>query len=316
LKSIPQIPPINVNDLSRIDLNLLVSLDALLAESNVTRAAARLNLTQPAVSAQLARLRQLFGDPLLIPAANGRGMTRTARALELMEPLQSALRTLEAVVRRQPVFDPHADARRFVVAASDQAVAVLGVPLMQAWPRLAGPRVQLAFVSAELVGLAERFERGELDLLIGSERMLPPSLKARRLYEERFVAAQRKGHPRGTAPYTLDDYCAFEHVLVSTSGGSFFGFMDEHLETLGRARRVALSVQHFTLVPEVLARTDYIATLPERLIARYREHVDLFELPFEARGFTMLAGWHPRSQNDPAHGWLRDAVAAVVPPET
>jgi DNA-binding transcriptional LysR family regulator len=301
-----------VTDLSGIDLNLLVSLDALLAESNVTRAAARLNLTQPAVSAQLARLRQLFGDPLLIPAANGRGMTRTARALELMEPLQSALRTLESVVRHQPAFDPRAHARRFVVAASDQTVVVLGLPLMQAWPRLTGPRVQLAFVSAELAGLAERFERGELDLLLGSERMVLPTLKARRLYDERFVVVQRKGHPRGTAPYTLDDYCAFEHVLVSTSGGSFFGFMDEHLEALGRARRVALSVQHFTLVPDVLACTDYIATLPERLIARYSDRLDLFELPFDARGFSMLAGWHPRSQNDPAHVWLRETIAAMV----
>jgi DNA-binding transcriptional LysR family regulator len=239
-------------------------------------------------------------------------MTRTARALELMEPLQSALRMLETVVHRQPIFDPLTDTRRFVVAASDQTILVLGLPLMQAWPQLAGPGVQLAFVSAELAGLAERFERGELDLLLGSERMVLPTLKARRLYEERFVVAQRKGHPRGTAPYTLDEYCAFEHVLVSTSGGSFFGFMDEHLETLGRARRVALSVQHFTLVPEVLARTGYIATLPERLIARYGDLLDLFELPFEARGFTMHAGWHPRSQNDPAHVWLRETVAGMV----
>lgn len=304
--------PITVIDLSGIDLNLLVSLDALLAESNVTRAAARLNLTQSAVSSQLARLRQLFGDPLLIPAANGRGMTRTMRALELMEPLHAALQTLETVVRRQPAFDPLTGTRRFVVAASDQCVAVLGLPLMIEWARLAGPGVQLAFVAIESGSLAQRFERGEIDLLLGSAQQVPPTLKARKLYDERFVVAQRKGHPRGTAAFDLDSYCALEHVLVSTSGGSFFGFMDEHLEALGRRRRVALSVQHFTLVPAVLAHTDYVATLPYRLIARALARVDVFELPFEARGFSMRAAWHPRSHADPALTWLRDTVTALA----
>jgi len=142
---------------------------------------------------------------------------------------------------------------------------------------------------------------------------VPPALKARKLYDERFVVAQRKSHPRGTASFELDTYCALEHVLVSTSGGSFFGFMDEHLEALGRRRRVALSVQHFTLVPELLARTDYLATLPYRLIARYRDRVDLFELPFEARGFSMHAAWHPRNHADPALVWLRETVAALSP---
>jgi DNA-binding transcriptional LysR family regulator len=302
-----------VIDLSGIDLNLLVSLDALLAELNVTRAAARLNLTQSAVSAQLARLRQLFDDPLLIPAANGRGMTPTARALELTEPLHAALKTLETVVRRQPAFDPLTHARRFVVAASDQCVAVLGLPLMIEWARLAGPGLQLAFIAIESGSLAERFERGDIDLLLGSAQQVPPTLKARKLYDERFVVAQRKHHPRGGAPFDIDSYCAHEHVLVSTSGGSFFGFMDEHLEALGRRRRVALSVQHFTLVPEVLARTDYLATLPYRLIARYAEHMDLFDLPFDARGFSMHAAWHPRNHADPGLMWLRDTVAALAP---
>ncbi|CAM2164738.1 PCP degradation transcriptional activation protein [Paraburkholderia sacchari] len=299
-------------DLSGIDLNLLVTLDALLAESNVTRAATRLNLTQPAVSAQLARLRRLFDDPLLIPAANGRGMTRTVHALELMEPLHAALQTLETVVRRQPAFDPLTGTRRFVIAASDQSVAVLGLPLMIEWARLAGPDVQLAFVAIESGSLAQRFECGEIDLLLGSAQQVPPTLKARKLYDERFVVAQRKGHPRGTAAFDLDSYCALHHVLVSTSGGSFFGFMDEHLEALGRRRRVALSVQHFTLVPEVLTRTDYVATLPYRLVARSLDRVDMFELPFEARGFSMHAAWHPRSHADPALTWLRDTVSAVA----
>ena len=299
-------------DLRGIDLNLLVSLDALLAESNVTRAAQRLHLTQPAVSTQLARLRQIFGDPLLIPAETGRGMTRSTRALELMEPLHLALKNLEAVVRHQPSFDPHTDHRSFVIAANDNATAVLGQPLMKQLPTLAGPGVRIAFIVADQPSMATRLERGEIDLLLGSERMVPASMKARKLFDEHFVVVQRKGHPRGTAPLDLDTYCALDHVLVSTSGGSFHGFMDEHLDTLGRERRVALSVQHFTLVPELLARTNYVSTLPARFAERYRERLDILELPFEARGFTLFAAWPPRNQADPAHVWLRDTLAGIA----
>ncbi|QIE26064.1 PCP degradation transcriptional activation protein (plasmid) [Caballeronia sp. SBC1] len=299
-------------DLRGIDLNLLVSLDALLAESNVTRAAQRLHLTQPAVSTQLARLRQIFGDPLLIPAETGRGMTRSTRALELMEPLHVALKNLEAVVRHQPSFDPHTDHRSFVIAANDNATAVLGQRLMEQLPTLAGPGVRIAFIVADQPSMATRLERGEIDLLLGSERMVPASMKARKLFDEHFVVVQRKGHPRGTAPLDLDTYCALDHVLVSTSGGSFHGFMDEHLDALGRERRVVLSVQHFTLVPELLARTDYVSTLPARFAERYRERLDIFELPFEARGFTLFAAWPPRNQADPAHVWLRDTLAEIA----
>ena len=299
-------------DLRGIDLNLLVSLDALLAESNVTRAALRLHLTQPAVSTQLARLRQIFGDPLLIPAETGRGMTRSTRALELMDPLHVALKNLEAVVRHQPSFDPHTDHRSFVIAANDNATAVLGQPLMEQLPTLAGPGVRIAFIVADQPSMASRLERGEIDLLLGSERMVPASMKARKLFDEHFVVVQRKGHPRGTAPLDLDTYCALDHVLVSTSGGSFHGFMDEHLDALGRERRVVLSVQHFTLVPELLARTDYVSTLPARFAERYRERLDIFELPFEARGFTLFAAWPPRNQTDPAHVWLRETLAGLA----
>ncbi|SAL50027.1 LysR family transcriptional regulator [Caballeronia udeis] len=299
-------------DLRGIDLNLLVSLDALLAESNVTRAAQRLHLTQPAVSTQLARLRQIFGDPLLIPAETGRGMTRSTRALELMEPLHVALKNLEAVVRHQPSFDPHTDRRSFVIAANDNATAVLGQRLMEQLPTLAGPGVRIAFVVADQPSMATRLERGEIDLLLGSERMVPASMKARKLFDEHFVVVQRKRHPRGTAPLDLDTYCALDHVLVSTSGGSFHGFMDEHLDALGRERRVVLSVQHFTLVPELLVRTDYVSTLPARFAERYRERLDIFALPFEARGFTLFAAWPLRSQADPAHVWLRDTLAEIA----
>jgi DNA-binding transcriptional LysR family regulator len=299
-------------DLWGIDLNLLVSLDALLAERNVTRAAERLHLTQPAVSAQLARLRQVFNDPLLIPAGTGRGMVPSARALALAEPLHTALAGLAAVIRHRPVFDPFTDARRFVLAASDSATSVIGLKLIERLPDLAGSGVRLAFVAVDPATVVGRLDRGEVDMMIGSERMVPPSMKARKLLDERFLMVQRKGHPRGTRALDLDSYCALAHVLVSTSGGSFHGFMDEHLDALGRHRDVVLSVQNFTLVPELLARTDYVSTLPSRIVARYADRLDAFELPFDARGFSLFAAWHPRNQLDPGSVWLRETLAGMA----
>jgi DNA-binding transcriptional LysR family regulator len=138
--------------------------------------------------------------------------------------------------------------------------------------------------------------------------MLPPAMKARKLFDERFRMAQRKGHPRGAGTLSLDAYCGLRHVLVSTSGGSFHGFMDEHLEVLGRSREVALSVQSFTLAAELVCGTDYVSTLPSRLLARYRDRLDSFELPFPAQGFSLYAAWHPRNHADPANRWLRERM--------
>lgn len=297
-------------DLRGIDLNLLVSLDALLEVRNVTKAAERLHLTQPAVSTQLGRLRRIFDDPLLIPAETGRGMVVTARGLELVDPLRMALQGIESVVRYRPQFDPKRAQRIFRIAANDNSVALVGLNFMERLPQLAGPGVRVAFTNIVEQRLVEQLEQGEIDLVIGSERLMPDTMKARKLLDERFLMVQRKGHPRGTAPLDIGTYCALEHVLVSTSGGSFHGFMDEHLERLGRQRHVAVSVQTFTLVPELLAHSDYVSTLPSRLVARYDDHLDAFALPFEAQGFSLFAAWHPRYHADPAAIWLRDSLAS------
>ena len=299
-------------DLRGIDLNLLVSLDALLEFRNVTKAAERLHLTQPAVSTQLARLRRVFDDPLLMPAETGRGMVMTARAMALVEPLRSALHDIESVVRYRPRFDPKTDERDFRVASNDNFAAIFGLDLMERMPSIAGPGVRLAFRNMDARVVASELERGEIDLALGSERMVPESMKARRLLDERFMFVQRKGHPRGMGPIDLDTYCSLQHVLVSTSGGSFQGFMDEHLEPMGRARRVMLSVQTFTIVPEVLTHTDYVSTLPSRLVRRYSDRLDAFELPFDARGFSLFAVWHPRDHADPAHTWLREVLIEIA----
>lgn len=299
-------------DFKGVNLNLLVTLDALLGERNVTHAAERLGLSQPAVSAQLARLRRIFGDPLLMPADTGRGMIASARALALLEPLHAALKDLESVVRRRPEFDPMADARRFVIAASDNATSTLGMSLLERLPAVAGDGVRVAFVHARQPDIAAQLESGEVDMLIGSERMIPLTMRARKLIDETFVMAQRKSHPRGMRRVTLDAYCKLRHVLVSTSGGSFFGFVDEQLQMLARSREVAVSVQAFTVVPDLLCRSDYVCTMPARLVARCADRLDAFALPFDLPGFSLSAAWHPRNHADPAIAWLRKMLSEVA----
>ncbi|MFS8049628.1 LysR family transcriptional regulator [Rhizobium sp. BR 314] len=294
-----------------LDLNLLRSLDVLIEEANVTHAAARLGVTQPGLSAQLARLRAIFNDPLLVPSEKGRGMIPTSRALELREPLHAALKDLNAVIRTPARFDPRTDARTFAIAATDNAVVVLGLPLIERLRQTAGRGIRLSFSSTG-TDVAAELERGEIDLLIGSDRMIPPTMKARKLLEESYVMIQRKGHPRGRAPLDLDAYCKLEHVLVSTSGGSFHGFIDEQLEKLGYRRSVALSVHQFVMAPMIVSSTDFVSTLPRRFAARFADRLDLFDLPFPAQGFNLFAAWHPRAHADPALTWLRNQLAEIA----
>jgi DNA-binding transcriptional LysR family regulator len=299
-------------DLRGTDLNLLVSLHALIEEANVTRAAARLNVSQPALSAQLARLRHLFRDPLLVPSRSGRGMIPTARALELKVPLQLALKELENIVKRPPAFDPSTSNRTFAIAASDNATVILGIGLVERIRELAGSGVRVSFrtPSAELI--ADQLARGDVDVLIGSERMIPKDMKAHTLFNDRYLMAQRKGHPRGRKPLDLKAYCSLSHLLVSTSGGSFQGDIDEQLERIGRQRRVVLSVHQFSLAPMFLRATDCVATLPARFVTRFTDELDAFDLPFKAQGYRLSAVWHPRNDADLGHTWLRDEIGRIA----
>ncbi|GAB7128560.1 LysR family transcriptional regulator [Silvimonas sp. JCM 19000] len=299
-------------DLRSLDLNLLVSLDALLEERNVTRAAARLHLSQPALSAQLARLRLSFNDPLLIPAERGRGMVATARGLQLHAELAPLLQSLARVVSHRPQFDPLTHEQVFHIAASDNATAVIGLPLIEALRTHAGEKIRLAFHNLEPDRIASQLENGEIDFVIASSRTLPPQVRSLLLLDQGCVLAQRKGHPRGNQAVSVDEYCTLKHILVSQDGGGLYGFADEALARLGRTRQVALSVQHFTVVPLILQRTDYVSILPTPLVQRHLHVLDAFEVPFEVPISNFSLAWHPRNQQDGASIWLRQLALRTI----
>ena len=296
--------------LADADLGLLLALEALLHENNVTRAAIRLGLSQPALSARLNRLRHLFDDPLFVPASTGRGMVPTPRALELRDRLADALGLLRGMLQTPDAFDPAASRRTFVLAMQEQPAAVLA-PGLAASVLAEAPSVRLAFVypKPEIVDL---LEDGSVDLLVAPSEQGSGTLVGRALFESEFLTAQRKGHPRGSGPLDLDAFCALDHLVVSTTGAGFGSLVDRTLAGLGRSRRVALSIQSYGLAPLIVAQSDCICTLPSRLLRRHAGDLDLFEPPLQLPRSQLVALWHARNQEEQGHAWLRDLLYRIA----
>jgi len=298
-------------NLHRLDLNLLKSLDVLLAERNVTRAASRLNLSQPALSSQLKQLRALFGDPLLLPGS--RGMIPTARALALQDSLREHLAQLFALVTEQQHFDPATAEHTFRIVASDAIHRVVAPELLRRLQATA-PRCRLALLQPNLAALPEQMSAGEIDLALLTPAALPDRLKTRVLYDETFLCLLRKDHPAAGRPLDLEGFCALEHLVVSPTGGGFWGAVDDALAALGRQRRVAVSAPSFLLAPELIASSDLIATVPAKLAQRWSDRLAVVAPPCEVTGFSVAMGWHPRNHADPAQRWLREQVLAANKP--
>lgn len=286
-----------------MDGALLLALKALLEERNVTRAATRLGITQPALSGRLSRLREIFGDPLFVPAATGRGVVPTPRAEALERELLHVLDSLKRLVDPPADFDPAVTTRTFALALFDTPAAVLA-PDLSARILQAAPHAKIAFVHPPADAF-DRLEQGQIDLLITGPDGLPGDLMQRPLWEDGFRTAQRKNHPRGTGAIDLDTYCSLDHLIVSSQGGRFAGVVDDALLALGRSRNVAISIQSYALAPLILASTDCVCTLPARFLGQFEDQLDLCDPPVELSGIRLVLVWHPRSNKDAGHQWLR-----------
>ncbi len=296
------------NRLRRLDLNLLVTLDVLLTERNVTRAAQRLHYSQPSVSVQLAKLRDIFDDPLLLPGP--RGMLPTKRADELREPLREALDALGRTVAPQQAFDPASASETWRLAATDYAESTIVLPALRAL-RPASPNSRLAVVEMVPPRFEKQAEQGEIDLAFHTADGAPQSMRRRVLFAERYVMVGRADHPRLKRRPTMAQFCKLEHVIVSPDGGGFHGVTDEALAAIGLTRRVVLSVPHFLFLVSAVASTDLVAMAPLRLV-RGNPALRVAEPPVHVPGYEMCMLWHERAHRDPAHQWLREHIAASV----
>ncbi|CAG9269941.1 Transcriptional regulator, LysR family [Paraburkholderia unamae] len=283
-----------------LDLNLLRALDALLDERNVTRAAQRLSLTQPAVSAMLTRLRESFDDPLFVRSQ--RGIVPTERALQLAAPLKQVLSAIEQMLQA-PAFEPREAELTLTIASTDYALRAVVVPFL-ARLRQEAPGIRAVIVPVQHERLQAQLESGDVDMALITPETTPADLHARRLFDERYVCVMRADHPAAARRLTLERFCAFDHALVSYAGGSLSGVTDEALARIGRARRVTVSVNSFLVLPDILLTSDLIAVVPSRL-AQGVQGLAVVEPPLEVPGFTKTLAWHERTHRAPGQRWVR-----------
>ncbi len=310
-----------VFNLRTFDLNLLKVFDEVMSERSLTKAAARLALTQPAVSNALRRLRQALGDDLLV--RKGRGLEPTVRGLELWPGVQEALRSLQACLAPS-VFHPATADNAFVLAMADATAAEL-MPGLVAVLADEAPDVSLRVLPLTTRDPRKLLDEGLVDLAIGHFPAALADLSARaqvgesvafmhrRLFQGEYVCVMRQGHPFASGPLSLNRYCSARHMLVSFSGRAF-GFVDESLALLGRTRRVVLTVNQFFTAGKVVANSDLLTVLPRHFInvTGFADQLVQRELPFDVPVVHVDALWHQRQDNSNAHAWLRAKVQALA----
>lgn len=309
VQSIDRIAGIHLANFRTFDLNLLRVFHALLDEPQVSSAARRLNLSQPATSAALGRLRGALGDPLLVRAGNR--MIPTPFAQELRPKVRQLLKDIEQALRAPAHFSPSSSERAFRIAANDYAVAAVLSPLLERMRRQA-PRVILEILPFE-DAFEARLAAENYDLAIRDQWAMRGWQRLERLFTEDYVCVARHDHPRLSKRPTLDQFLSEGHVLISPRGRSP-GVVDKALDKLKRERRVAVTLPHFLAAPAVIASTDHVMTIPRRVASQLAQLYALrvFPPPVPLRGFDVAMAWHPRGEADPGVRWLKDQIREVA----
>lgn len=293
--------------MSRPDLNQLVTLDALLSEGSVARAAKRLQLSPSAMSRALARLRETMGDPLLVRA--GRGLVPTPRAIALREPAHQLLHAVEAILRPDASLDLTRLQRTFTLRTSDGFVENFGPALITRIAREA-PGVRFHFLQKPDKDSAP-LRDGRVDLETGVvEEALGPEVRTQALFRDRLIGVVRQGHPLTGGEITAARYQAAQHVVVSRSGAED-GAVDQPFLPAELKRRAATIVGGFSAALSLARLSDLVATVPERHTANLRTGLHSFALPGPTQDFAVSMLWHPRMDPDPAHRWLRGCLREV-----
>ncbi len=307
-------------NLQRVDLNLLVHLDVLLREKNVTRAAERLGITQPAMSNILRRLRKLFNDPLLVRSSEG--MTPTERALELQPSIREILEDLTQVLEPRTEFRPYSTKRVFRIMTSDYAEATL-VPRLVKALRSEAPNVILDFLTPSDVSYRD-MEQGRVDLAINRFNEIPQSFHQVLIWRDTFSCLLSANSPYRDK-FNLKNYLEAQHIWVSKTGmGVGFGVnpdksgglgsIDQALQRLGQKRKISVFTRHYQMPAMLSANKDLIATLPTRVAKMQANNKDILikDPPFFIPEFELTMAWSPLLQHHPAHRWLRQLIIYVA----
>ena len=294
-------------NIRNVDLNLLFVLDVLLDERSVSRAAQRLNLSQPAVSGALKRLRETFKDPMFVRTRQG--IRPTPQALQLIGPLKTVLQDIDTILSVAE-FRPDAAENIFTIAATDYAQMTFLAPLMQQ-VHLAASNIRFSIVSTDIPRMSGQFDRQEIDFAITVPEMAPQNAQIMNLFEDRYVCAASLRHSTAKQGISLDTFCELDHVLVTPSSGGFHGPTDDALAKLGRRRHVSVSVPNFLSLPGILADSEFITVAPERILRPFSESLRIFPTPLPLPAFRVIGAWHELSARSPAHTWLRERMAEL-----
>jgi DNA-binding transcriptional LysR family regulator len=298
----------NIKD---IDLNLLSALDVLLECQSVSQAAKKLNITQPAMSNALARMRNVFGDELLV--RSGREMLLTPRAEKIRGRLRNSLQKIETEVLNTLAFDAATCEQVFSLALHDYEQLLILPHLEHIWgqnyPGLTiGCRTPISSLSiAEL-------KAGVLDFATGPEMVADEGIHHQKMLTDRFVCMVSNNHGFGKRKLTVQAYAEMEHIFLSPHG-ALHGEADKVLQQLGRTRRVKYALPQFSLVPWMLRNSSLVATLPERIARQFAEvfPLKIIDCPIELGEFSIYLLWHDRIHTSPAHNWLRGQVLSLFP---
>ncbi len=293
-------------DLRRYDLNLLVALEALLDEASVTRAAARLNLSQSAVSATLDRLRHTFNDPILVRAGNRMELTSLARRLQ--GPLKAALASIQATLDVPREFDPAKSPFHARLALSDYG-GLLVLPTLHRLLRKDAPGFTIEVLPKYKDDVLTRLPTGDIDLATAAEVPQRPGLFSTPLVNERFVVAVRRGHPLSRGKLTVARMLQHPHVTV-TAHGTTDAIVGRAFKAHGHERCVMVTVPVFSSAIALASESELVSIVPERIATWLEKRFDLalLEPPLDIPGYTLHLCWHLRTEHDPAHQYLRQRV--------
>jgi DNA-binding transcriptional LysR family regulator len=307
-------------NIGRVDLNLLVYLDVLLRERNVTKAANHLGLSQPALSNGLRRLRELFDDPLLVRTSEG--MIPTERAEQLQPIIRDVLSKVDMAVQPQTAFDSANEEHLFRIMASDYAESTLFPDLLQRLRREA-PGIILDILTPSDVSFLD-VERGKVDMVINRFETMPQSFHQKGIWKDHFACLTSIDNPI-LQNFTLETYMDAQHVWVSKTGMGIgvgmdphdvqhLGWVDESLCNIGKQRRITVFTRHYQAAMLLAEQNDLLVTLPSRAAKLQRDNprVAILEPPFDIPPFELKMAWSPLVQHNPAHRWMRRFIIDVA----
>ncbi|HBC43424.1 MAG TPA: LysR family transcriptional regulator [Pseudanabaena sp.] len=296
--------------LNQIDLNLLVVFDALMRDRHVTRAGERIGLSQPAMSNALARLRHLTKDRLFVRAKSG--LQPTPVAIALANQIQPALQQIQIALSSEAGFEPMTSDRVLAIGMTDYVEFVLLPPLLEQLAQVA-PNLKIQVRTGDRQQLFDLLDNGKVDLICG---VFPEQIswhQEQLLFLERFVCVCRQDHSLIKSSLSLEEYLSTFHLLISIKE-DMVGRVDDILAVQGLRRKIKLSIPHFLVAPSIIARTDLIATLAERVANTFARDLNLkvFPCPLEIAGFSVVMRWHQSTANQSSHQWLRQLFIEIA----